>query len=268
MPAAQRRARRGSSQQDGSYERPSVLDRPDAGDTLATWCQGHWKEETRPGAPHALATIMRAVDFWTRKAGSPPTRSRNCAARATEAGRTAGWRTLCPAARRAAPARSAVRGRSSLPNCPQPDGWGSCAGGPAAIGPGAVDARATTVAGVHRIELSPVPDSAEGHREPWNPLRPRVGLRLYAGTSQCDQALRAAARWASSAHRVPGPGGGRRPDRFRRPSASRHRHPPRPWSPRRRRPPGDSHLPVAPPGQRQPSAGQREAHRTRGRTSR
>ncbi|MCC9738467.1 hypothetical protein [Streptomyces sp. MNU89] len=48
----------------GSYNRLEVLDRPDAADTLAAWCDGHWESRGDPAAQRALDTIRRAVDFW------------------------------------------------------------------------------------------------------------------------------------------------------------------------------------------------------------
>ncbi len=48
----------------GSYERLGVLDRPEAADTLAAWCEGHWGDRSSTGAERAVNTILRAVDCW------------------------------------------------------------------------------------------------------------------------------------------------------------------------------------------------------------
>ncbi|MEU7317210.1 hypothetical protein [Streptomyces sp. NPDC007083] len=48
----------------GSYSRLSVLEGQDAADDLAAWCEGHWGDRGTAGNGRALATILRAVDFW------------------------------------------------------------------------------------------------------------------------------------------------------------------------------------------------------------
>ncbi|WP_151484090.1 hypothetical protein [Streptomyces albicerus] len=48
----------------GSHERLGVLDKPDAADSLAAWCDGHWGDRNSAAAQRALGTILRAVDFW------------------------------------------------------------------------------------------------------------------------------------------------------------------------------------------------------------
>ncbi|RPK43332.1 hypothetical protein [Streptomyces sp. ADI93-02] len=49
--------------------------------------------------------------------------------------------------------------------------------------------------GIRGAELSPVPEAGERHRVPPARRRPRIHFLLYAGGSQCAQALRAAALW-------------------------------------------------------------------------